>query len=135
MTTTEPAAKAGEKKGTGAAGDAGAKRPWTVNADGSVTVALKKPIETHDGTKRELTIREPEADLFFRYGLPFEQTSNVDGEGIVRSVSHEVKGAVVLKYLAAGTGLDEGILGTMSPFDAVRCGNAMIAAFFNDAGN
>lgn len=120
-----------------ASGNAGAapKAPWTINDDGTVTVQLKRPLETHAGSVTSLTIREPAADVYFRHGAPFETIPIIDGAGDVSSVQTSVKAQVVLKYLAACTDHDEVVLGQMRAFDAARCGNAMVSVFFGDAGN
>jgi hypothetical protein len=111
------------------------KEPWKVNADGTATVTLKRSIESHAGVVNELTIREPTGDTFFRYGPPFDTVVSATDENEIRSIQTNVKAPLVLKYLAACTDLDEGVLEQMSAFDCTRCGNAIIQVFFNDAGN
>jgi hypothetical protein len=109
--------------------------PWTVNADGTVTVLLKRSIETHGGVVSKLTLKEPTGDTFFRYGPPYDTVVQATDAGEVRSIQTNVKAPLVLKYLAACTDLDEGVLEQMSAFDCTRCGNAIVSVFFNDAGN
>lgn len=114
---------------------AGKSAPWTVNGDGSVSVPLKRPIETHDGKVSVLIIREPTADSYFRYGPPFDAIAQTNEDGDVTGVQTVMKAAVLAKYLAACTDHDEAVLGQMSVFDAQRAGNAMVSVFFGDAGN
>lgn len=135
MTSSEtaPAGKAGAQ-GKTSDGDGAGKGPWTVNTDGTITVPLSRPLDTHGGPVRELKLREPGADLYFKYGPPmdveltgYDDNDNPIGRKVIRH-------GVIGKYIAACSGLDELVLEGLAIRDVIVVGNA-VGEFLNDAGN
>lgn len=92
---------------------------------GSITYPLSKPLTGHRGDVRDLVFKDPGAAFIMRHGLPWRRIMERTESGDTRI---EVKFDHVLmsRYMAEMTGLDEGLLGTMSGRDVFACWNIVM---------
>ena len=76
------------------------------------TIPLKKPLETHDGAKSSLVLRDPIGGDYVALGkLPF----SVKTEGEVREMVPDFK--ATMAWLSRLSGIDDIILGRLSRAD------------------
>jgi hypothetical protein len=94
-------------------------------------VKLQKAITTHKGSTNSLEFAEPTASLFIRHKrLPFSVKTSADG-----SQSVDVDFALAAAYICdLVPGVDEHILGQLSPADFGACMNKL-TELLNAAGN
>jgi hypothetical protein len=82
------------------------------------SVALSKPLTTHNGELSKLTLREPTARSFFEHGEPFKTRvgKSADGE---TTLDFEYDYKVFSKFLTEMVveGVDDLVLGSLRPID------------------
>ena len=87
--------------------------------DYTETVTLSRPIKTHDGEVSEIKLKEPTARSFFSHGEPFKVKVLTDDKG-ESCVDFDFNNAVLSKFLADMTGLDDLILSKLRAVDYVQ---------------
>lgn len=94
------------------------------------TVTLSKPLETHSGLVKQLTFREPIAEDFIEIDdLPFDVLPGKDGE----EPHVKIRYKLAAQWIARLTGLDQGIVASMSKGDWMRCIMALNTTIASDA--
>jgi hypothetical protein len=87
--------------------------------DTTQTIKLSRSIKTHDGEVTEIKLKEPTARSFFTHGEPFKVKVTTDDKDETR-VDFDFNNAVVAKFLADMTGLDDLLLSSLRAVDYVR---------------
>lgn len=93
------------------------------------SITLVKPITTHKGVVSELTLNDPTAGLFIRYGSPFTIKGNEADAEIV------FNDKIFAKFASEMTGVDEIILGTMHAKDWINLRNAIMVTINSYTGD
>jgi len=95
----------------------------------TVTVKLSQEIQTHQGPKAEIELKEPLARDFRLYGEAVKVVPLDNGR-----VSFEYKDDAVLKFLSSVTGLDGAILDNLPAGDYLKARSALTNLIFGIAG-
>ena len=98
-----------------------------------ITVTLTTPINTHDGEKTSITLKEPKARSFFSHGEPFKM--RVLSEGDKDRIEIDYNHSVFAKFLSDMSGLDEGLLGNITASDYFTLRNAATNLIIGVAGS
>lgn len=92
----------------------------------SVEITLEKPLVSHQGQVRKLTLSEPTGNDYLRIGEPVQHARNTDGTVFV--VENE---EAIREYIIAGLPpeLDDPLIGQLSLADAMKAKDAVLGFF------
>ena len=81
-----------------------------------ISVSLDSPINTHDGEKSVIILKEPKAKLFFDHGEPFKSkvTTNEKGE---TNIEFDFNNQIMGKFLSSMSGIDDIVLSSLTASD------------------
>lgn len=124
----------GSEASAAAMAAANGEPPAAVPVTGDKIVALQKPIRTHQGEVRAITLRDPIAQDYIEIEqLPFE----VRGTGDERRITVNFK--IAAKWVARMANLDELLVGQLSAGDwqavVAATNEKLIAAAIDNMGN
>lgn len=85
-------------------------------SENTETIKLSRPIKSHGGEVNEVTLKEPTARLFFSHGEAFKVKVSTDEAG-QSNVEFDYNNAIMSKFLADMSGLDDIVLSTLRASD------------------
>ncbi len=94
-----------------------------------VTITLSKPLDSHQGALRTLTIKEPTARQFVSHGEPFKISLRADG-----SPDIEINNKAMFAFISDLSGVDEIALEELSGSDFNKARQAVISLVLGTTG-
>lgn len=113
---------------------AAAKPRDGLQPDGTWRITLTRPVETAEGPKEHLILKDPPGSMVIKHGLPWHQKVKPDADGQVEWIDVEHDGRKMAAYLEVMTGIDQMTLETLSGRDLSACFTA-IFQMLQPAGN